>query len=469
MVASPRALTTFATSMLVIACGARSDLDPTPGAAGGEGGGGGATSAITTGSGASGVTTSSSTGGGGEGGGPPACEPPIAAWSLEIEDHGRVVDPASVTDDEGTTYLFAAYAKGLEHGMVLSKIDACGNVLWLRTMPDARPGTTVGGVIVDGVVLFAGEGVIAAFSEDGDALWSRLFDNTTIRAMTARGGAAYVTGRFSGLVDIGGHFLSAVGGDDIFTARIASDGAVLWAESYGSPTFEEGTAIAVGETGTLCLGTFGNGTISWPQAFTAGSSALVQLSSDTGEVRAAIATPDAETNAMATLGDDCLAIGGYTTSLHLGPVSLPTAADGWNGFAARIGPLASVVWARPFGPDFGMPRSVVVDDGTGSVLLAGSLHGAWQFEEGSVLGTQITKANSLFVLSLERDSGGFTWGRTFDGSIFHRAEDIHPLADGSVIVTGTYEGVGLDFGQGPLGGSAQESVFVARIDGPGLE
>jgi hypothetical protein len=116
-----------------------------------------------------------------------------------------------------------------------------------------------------------------------------------------------------------------------------------------------------------------------------------------------------------------------------------------------------------------MPRSVVLDDGTGSVLLAGSLHGAWQFEDGSVLGTQITKANSLFVLSLDRESGGFTWGRTFDGSIFHRAEDIHPLADGSVIVTGTYEGVGLDFGQGPLGGSAQESVFVARIDGPGLE
>ncbi len=455
---------------LAAACGGRSDLDPlstllsgSGGSAseGGSSGDGGSTSTGISPTTATGVTSSTGTGGA-----PPACEPPIAAWSQYVEELGHVFDPASAIDDEQNLFLFAAYEAPAEHGMVLRKIDPCGNVLFSRAMPDARPGTAVGGVFAAGRVVFGGEGVVAAFEPDGDPLWARSFEGATIEALAEHDGYVYITGGFSGTVVFGTEVRTAIGGSDIFVARLDDGGGVDWVQTPGSVADEQGAAVAVGATGNLCLGTRGSGFIQWTMDSNPSSAAIVQLSGETGEIRSAIATPEAETYAMATIDDDCLAVGGYTTSLWLGPVALPTAADGWNGFAARIGPLAQVVWARPFGPDFGMPRTIVLDESSETALIGGSLHGAWTFEDASVLGTEVTKANSLFVLGLGLDDGGYAWGRTFDGSIFHRTEDIHPVNDGAVMLTGTFEGPGLDFGQGSLGVEASKSVFVARVDVP---
>jgi hypothetical protein len=454
------------------ACGGRSDLDPFSvplpgdgdGAAtsdGGSSGDGGSTSTSISPMTSTGVTSSTGTGGA-----PPLCEPPVAAWSQYVDDLGHVFDPASAIDDEANLFLFAAYEAPSEHGMVLRKVDPCGNVLFSRAMPDARPGTAVGGVFAAGRVVFGGEGVIAAFEPDGDPLWTRSFEGATVQALAEHDGYVYVTGGFSGTVAFGTETRTAVGADDIFVARLDHNGGVDWVQTFGSVVEEQGAAIAVGATGNLCVGTRGGGSIQWTMTSGTSAAAIVQLSGETGELRSAIATPEAETYAMTTVGDDCLAVGGYTTSLWLGPVALPTAVDGWNGFAARIGPLSAVVWARPFGPDFGMPRTIVLDETSETALIGGSLHGAWTFEDASVLGTEITKANALFVLGLDLDDGGYVWGRTFEGSIFHRTEDIHPMNDGAVMITGTFEGPGLDFGQGPLGEAAPKSVFVARVDVP---
>ncbi|NUO53980.1 MAG: hypothetical protein HOV80_34475 [Polyangiaceae bacterium] len=454
----------------VAACGGRSDLDPLPFISGdGEGGtndgGSSGEGGSSTSTGISPMTTgvTSSTG---TGGAPPLCEPPVVAWSQYVEDLGHVFDPASATDDDQNVFLFAAYEAPIEHGMVLQKIDPCGNVLFSRAMPDARPGTAVGGVFSQGRAIFGGEGVVLAFEPDGDPLWARSFEGATIYALAEHDGHVYVTGGFSGTVAFGTDLRTAMGGDDIFILRLDAAGGVDWVQTFGSVVEEQGAAIAVGATGNLCVGTRGGGSIQWGTMSGTSSAAILQLSGDTGEVRSAISTPDAETYAMTTIGEDCLAVGGYTVTLWLGPVALPTAVDGWNGFAARVGPLAQVVWARPFGPDFGMPRTIVVDEATDTVLIGGSLHGAWTFEDASVLGTEITKANSLFVLGLGQADGGYVWGRTFEGAIFHRTEEIHPMGDGAVILTGTFEGPGLDFGQGALGEGAPNSVFVARMDVP---
>ncbi|MEM9530889.1 MAG: hypothetical protein AAGA23_08215, partial [Pseudomonadota bacterium] len=69
-------------------------------------------------------------------------------------------------------------------------------------------------------------------------------DDEAAAITTTSTGDIYVTGSFSGTIDIGATTLSAQGGTDIFVARLRADGSVIWARRFGGSNFEEPTAIA---------------------------------------------------------------------------------------------------------------------------------------------------------------------------------------------------------------------------------
>ena len=60
---------------------------------------------------------------------------------------------------------------------------------------------------------------------------------------TAGDGSRYVAGTFSGVVRVGATVLTSHGGDDVFLARIGSDGQIGWARAVGSKGKESGAKV----------------------------------------------------------------------------------------------------------------------------------------------------------------------------------------------------------------------------------
>lgn len=477
-------------AILLASCGARTDLDETQ-----SNGAGGAPEPGTS-SGSTSTTTHASTSTGTGGMTSVTCEPPLVPFSLVLPESGAVTEPASVAAADGTLYLLASYADHPdlgpdvttdpgERGVLLARVDPCGNVLWVRPFPGSAQATIEGGAIAAELVVFGGHltgtldfgtgpvvaegepaGFVVAFDGAGDAVWTRSFssaggapDEVRVRALAADHDAVYAAGGFEGAVDFGDATRTAIGDTDMFLARLSpTSGATLWSRSLGSAAYEEALAVAVTSSGAICLGSGGFGMFAWPNGV-GSTAAITRLDRESGSPVSAIETKDAAVTAMTSIGDDCVAVGTYQGSLHLGPVSLPTAIDGSNGFATRVDPDSSPIWARPFGPDNGDLDATAVG---GRVFVAGSVNGAWNFEEGTVLGDPLSKENATILVGLDVGSGAFVSGRAFDGASTQSVRAIHPR-DGALLVTGVVAGHGLDLGQGPLTTAASESVFVARL------
>ncbi len=82
-------------------------------------------------------------------------------------------------------------------------------------------------------------------------------------------GNTYVTGSFSGTAPFGPFTLTSAGSDDIFVAKYDGGGNVLWAQSAGGTSVDQGLAIAVDDSGNSYVtgvysssATFGSFTIS---------------------------------------------------------------------------------------------------------------------------------------------------------------------------------------------------------------
>lgn len=149
---------------------------------------------------------------------------------------------------------------------IIIGFDDKDNVVWAKAhgtpdldratdiAADHLEGAYVGGFVED---RGAGErrGFYARYSGDGKELWNHRIGGegqSDIQGV-ARGkdGDLWVTGHFEGTVDVGGKSLTSAGKTDAFLARVSPTGEVRWAERYGSPAVESGTAVAISPDGGL--------------------------------------------------------------------------------------------------------------------------------------------------------------------------------------------------------------------------
>src|SRR6185295_15369160 len=79
-------------------------------------------------------------------------------------------------------------------------------------------------------------------------------------------GDMYVTGFFTGAVDVGGVTLSNSGGQDMFIARYHSDGTIQWAKSaggIGSRDYVQAEAITIDRSGNVYVVGYFQGTVAF--------------------------------------------------------------------------------------------------------------------------------------------------------------------------------------------------------------
>jgi hypothetical protein len=221
--------------------------------------------------------------------------------------------------------------------------------------------------------------------------------------------AAITVARFG--VSFGGStsFTSA-GSYDIFVLSLNADGSTAWAKAFGGTSDDYGYAVAVRADGSAVVTGYFRNTVSF----------------------------------------------GGSTSL--------TSAGGADIFVLSLNADGSTAWAKAFGgtsSDYGYGVAVRAD---GSAVVTGNFVNTVSFD-GS---TSLTSAGNsdIFVLSLDAD-GSTAWAKAFGGTGGDYGHTVAVRADGSAVVTGSFQNTVSFGGSTSFTSAGSYDIFVLSLNADG--
>ncbi|MBI4704373.1 MAG: hypothetical protein HY744_24985 [Deltaproteobacteria bacterium] len=256
---------------------------------------------------------------------------------------------------------------------------------------------------------------IAKLDKDGNHVWSKAFgsdagQNVADIALAASGNVI-LAGSFRGEISFGSYKLSnsqVIEQDDVFVAKIDSQGTVQWAHGVGDGAKSQvATGVAVDKDGSIAVvGTF---------------------------------------KGVANFG---------TTPLsNLGPDE--------DGFAVKLGPGWKETWAQAIGGQSNQQAVAVALDAAGNAVVFG------HFTEevicaGHAYAVQGTQ--DVFACKLDGSGGQHMWSAAFGTDGTATATDLALDSDGNAILAGTFDET-IVFGQEPplTVEDGTPAAFVARL------
>lgn len=379
-------------------------------------------------------------------GGCSSTAPEPAPWAASYADDDHVYNARLAVDGSGTVALAGQFSGDLQlgpeplvggsfgdAGIFVGLLEPSGHVSWTKEIAAGGAfGTTT-----------------VAFSPEGDVIVAGGFDETV----------DFGTGPLGGETSSQG----------IFVAKLGRDGHPLWVQRFEGEVTDSGPgsaylqAMAVDGAGNIALGGSLRGAFSFggppldASASYGSLSFVVKLDRDGNKVFGTLFEGTSHSvQGLAFDGAGSLLVGGTNNgTLEIGGGKFTASPS--NGFAAKLDPEGTPVWAFQLGGSSLVTQVAV--DAAGTVLVGGSfnselLAGIVQIAGGT--------GQDGFVLGVRPD-GRPTWGKRLAS-----AQVTGLAADGTdVLVTGTYEG-SADFGAGPLPqASYLGAAFVTRLGAAG--
>ncbi len=277
-------------------------------------------------------------------------------------------------------------------------------------------------------------------------------------------GSIYVTGVFRGDATFGDTTLSSPGNNDVFIAKLDTNGAWDWAVSGGGSADDDVWDIAAdgsgnsyviggyngsatfGETTLACLGYSDvfiaklDVTGAWQWARCAGGSSN-EIGSDIDVDNNGIITVTGNFMASASFGATTLSSQGYNDVF----VASLTAAGDWQWVVSAGG-----IWN-----DFGMNLAI---DPEGVIYITG------YFEDSATFGTTTLVSQGIydiFVASVNM-RGDWQWAINAGGASWDAGYALCVDPDGNIYVTGIFEGTA-NFGKTSLTSNGDFDVFIAKL------
>jgi hypothetical protein len=216
-------------------------------------------------------------------------------------------------------------------------------------------------------------------------------------------GSTIVTGSFGGTATFGSVAVTSAGGADVYVARLSPVGTWTWVATVGTSGTDVGRAITALPDGSAVV---------------------------TGQIAGAAA------------------FGGTTV----------TAFGGADVFVARISPTGEWQWATSAGgsgADDGRGITALPD---GSAVVVGSIASSASFGATALAGAG---GADLFAARVDPD-GAWTWARRGGGTGGDHAAAVTAHPDGSVVLTGWFEGTA-SFGGTALSATGGDDLVVAKL------
>jgi hypothetical protein len=190
--------------------------------------------------------------------------------SISIDAQGDILvtggfHGGSMTIDGITIYPYDSNGRDV----FVAKFSAGGSLLWLKAFTASGSddignsitsdsstnvyitGKFSGNMNIGSTTLngLASDIFVVKLSSSGNFIWSTKFGTNGLdsgNAVSVSNEGLYVTGMFNPRITIGSTVINGQGSDDIFVAKLNKDnGSVVWAKGYGSANADVGSSIAV--------------------------------------------------------------------------------------------------------------------------------------------------------------------------------------------------------------------------------
>jgi len=427
------------------------------------------------------------------------------------------------TNTLSTNTLSLAHT-GASNALFVACFDDSGRALWAKkgagsgrcqgraiaAAPDGTvyvTGDLAGTISFDGVEVLetaaneTGDVFLAAYEPDGSVRWiatagGPYADSGAGLACDAAGNI-YVTGSFKGQARFGDVTLSAASQPEIFLARFAPDGKVLWAKSAGGSYSDYGNGVAVDPGGNVCVAGSIYGTAGFsgtPVASYGADDAFVAMYTAAGNLlwvrHAGGGGADSVAGICADAAGNLSLAGTSTGPVSLGNVTLSGLGnkDAWLARFAPLDPdLPPVITLQPADqtlPAGSYARLTVGFLGGPPLNFQWQLNGAdlpGQTNAALTFGTVRPADGGSYALVISNSFGavtsavaavtvavepGFLWSARAGGASNDEAAAVATDASGNLYAAGFFSGAA-DFSGTPLVSRGGEDIFVAKYNPAG--
>lgn len=376
-----------------------------------------------------------------------------------------VVVPAP--DSVQVTYPSTSFTVGAAHQQLAPQVSGstAGGVSYsyTGTLPDGVTFSQDTGVFTGpGATGWASSGATSASGGAIEAFGTAAQDD----------GSAFVVGRFSGTATFGTTTLTAVGGLDVFVAKLSAAGSWQWATQAGGASTDSASGVAVGGDGSayvvggLCAAaTFGSLPATVPSC-TTGFVAKVDADGTWLWVRT---DPRLVPKAVAVTGAGTAVVAGaFWGSMTLGSAPTVVSAGLNDVVVAAISSTGSWTSAVRAGTAAGSESaSGVAVASDGSVRVVGDLGARVAFGSAPCVPSS-GGTSSVVVASLDLATSGWVWLTCAGtGASDYDVAAVDVAVDGSAVVAGWFSGSATFGSLAKLTSAGGLDAFVAKVDPSG--
>ena len=308
---------------------------------------------------------------------------------------------------------------------------------------------------------------IAKLSTNGTWQWAvrgggDSYDYTDNVAVDENGSIS-ITGFFQDSATFGNTTLISQGGNDIFIAKLSTNGTWQWAVRGGGISNEWGYSTAVDENGSVYLTGIFQGTATF------GTTTLLSQGSD--DVLLAKLTMNGTwqwaVSAGGALSDYGYGVAvdengsAYITGYFQGNATfgtIPLTGQGGNDiFVASVNTTGGWQWTVSAGGAYSDYGNDLAVDGEGNVRVIGDFEGTATFGNN----TLTSQGNSDIFAAKLATNGTWLWIVSAGGTFRDNGNDITVVENGNICITGNFEGTAT-FGNITLVSKGQTDMFITQ-------
>jgi PKD repeat protein len=285
-------------------------------------------------------------------------------------------------------------------------------------------------------------------------------------------GNSYVTGCFEGTAVFGSTTLNSSGNEDIFVAKMDSNGNWLWAKKAGGSSSDYGSAIAVDNSGNSYVAgrfqstaSFGSTTIN--SGSTSNFDIFVAKLDSNGNwlwaKKAGGSSSDSGRGIAVDNSGNCYVVGQFKSTASFGSTTL-TSSGGIDIFVAKLDSDGNWLWAQKAGGTSSDYGSAIAVDNSGNSYVVGSFWTAASFGSTALISSG---PSDFFVAKMDSD-GNWLWAQKAGGTSYDACRGIAVDSSGNSYVTGGFNG-SVSFGSTTInsGSTSYFDIYVAKMDSNG--